>query len=243
MIRRLALMVAALLVSADAFAIIIIPIPNLAFPAALGKIRDALEKSTETKALATVGEDKIFGSKQWVWGQASGKMTQADADQLALRRCETSLANQKSQMVGGQPLYDFGSKKCELYKFASVTLSLPDATAQPEVTQAAGVGASAPPATSVVPAPAPAPSAAAASSPQSVAGAAQTPSSTPAVTPSDPAASAPAASAPAATSQQPATKASSDIVQKMKDLDTLFKQNLITKDEYEKKKKQLLDAL
>ena len=51
----------------------------------------------------------------------------------------------------------------------------------------------------------------------------------------------PAAVPPAAA---PATsRGAGDIVQKMKDLDALYKQNLITQEEYERKKKQLLDAL
>ena len=115
-----------LMTSHYAGAIIIIPIPNLAFPDVIGKTRDALEKSTDTKALATVGEDKVFGSRQWTWGQASGKMTQADADAQAMSKCEANLRSLKAQAVGGQTLYNFGDKKCELYKFQNVTLNLPD---------------------------------------------------------------------------------------------------------------------
>ena len=110
-----------------ASAIIIIPIPNLSFPDVIGKTRDALEKSTDTKALATVGEDKLFGSRQWTWGQVSGKMTQADADAQAMSKCEANLRSLKAQVVSGQPLYSFGNKGCELYKFQNVTLNLPDA--------------------------------------------------------------------------------------------------------------------
>ena len=61
MIKRMFTASMLLVASSYASAIIIIPIPNLAFPDVIGKTRDALEKSTDTKALATVGEDKLFG--------------------------------------------------------------------------------------------------------------------------------------------------------------------------------------
>ena len=244
--RSLSVLAAALLISHDCEAIIIIPIPNLAFPTALGKIRDALENSTETKALATAGEDKIFGGKQWVWGQAAGKMTQADADDLAMRRCEASLANQKSQTAGGQPLYNFGSKRCELYKFAHITVNLPDPVVPPAAVQIqAPTSVAAPtPVAGQAPAPAevPASNPIAAQAPAAVI--APIPAEPPAasVTPSAPPPSASAAT-PAPSVQQTQPKGTTDIVQKIWDLDTLYKQNLITKAEYEQKKKQLLDAL
>ena len=223
--RNFLILATALLISTESQAIIIIPIPNLGFPPALGKIRDALEKSTDTKALATAGEDKTFGSRQWVWGQSAGKMTQADADDQAMRQCAASLANLKRQTVGGQPLYNFGSNRCELYKFANVTLNLPDPVAPPAPV---AVQPSEP-----VPAPMPTEPPAA--------------SATPTVSVTQDVPAAPAAADPAAVqspaSQQNPPKASTDIIQKMKDLDTLYKQNLITKDEYERKKKQLLDAM
>jgi len=206
--RKLAVFLTVLFITHESQAIIIIPIPNLGFPPALGKIRDALEKSTDTKALATVGEDKTFGARQWVWGQATGKMTQADADADAMRKCEVQLERVKSQTAGGQPLYDFGTKHCELYKFANVTLNLPSPLAPP------------------APAPAPVTTEPAAPIVPTVAPVAADP------TPIQ-----------ARTAQENAPKVTSEIVQKMRDLDTLYKQNLITKDEFEKKKKQLLDAI
>ena len=112
-------------------AIILIPLPNLAFPDVISKTRDLLEKSNETKAMATVGEDKLFGSRAWAWGRASGKMTQAEADTQALRDCESQLRNLKGQVISGQPLYNFGNKGCELYKFQNVTVSFPDAVPTP----------------------------------------------------------------------------------------------------------------
>jgi hypothetical protein len=216
--RKLAVLLTGLFITHESQAIIIIPIPNLAFPAPLGKIRDALEKSSDTKALATVGEDKHFGSRQWVWGQAAGKMTQADADAEAMRKCEATLERIKAQTAGGQPLYNFGSNHCELYKFSNVTLNLPD----PVVTPASAPVAT-PPSEPVAP-------------------------PTAADTPVPPApAVAPATPDPAPVQAPPpndaAPKATSDPVQKMRDLDAMYKQNLITKDEYERKKKQILDAM
>jgi hypothetical protein len=126
MIKKIFLIVTLTIASHYARAIIIIPIPNLAFPDVIGKTRDALEKSTDTKALATVGEDKLFGSRQWTWGQVSGKMTQADADAQAMSKCEANLRSLKAQTVGGKTLYNFGDKKCELYKFQNATLNLPE---------------------------------------------------------------------------------------------------------------------
>ena len=102
-----------------------VPIPNLAKHPELQKIIDAYEKSNETKAVAFVSEDKAFGSKQWIWGHKSGVMTQEEANRMALRACENTLAKVKAQMAGGQPIYDFGQKRCELYKFTNETVSLP----------------------------------------------------------------------------------------------------------------------
>jgi hypothetical protein len=114
----------AILQNANAF-FFFIPIPNLAKPADLQKLIDAYEKSSETKAVAFASEDKTFGAKQWVWGHKSGVMTQEDANNMAMRACEASLANVKSKMAGGQPVHDFGQKRCELYKFTNETVMLP----------------------------------------------------------------------------------------------------------------------
>jgi hypothetical protein len=230
--KKFLVIAAAILAGPQANAIIIIPIPNLAFPGTLGNIRDALEKSTDTKALATAGEDKVFGSRYWVWGHISGKMTQSDADAQAMSRCETSLQNAKSQVVGGQPLYNFGSKKCELYKFLNVSLNLPDPAPVPvpvPVPTPAPVASSLP--AEMIPAPAPAPE--------------QEPSPAPATAPP------PASNVTVPAIKQTQTpispantnKSSDDVVQKMKSLDSLFKQGLINRDDYERKKKQFLDAM
>jgi hypothetical protein len=175
-IQKTVLTLLMMLAMINAYALIIIPIPNLGFPPIIAKTRDALEKSSETKALATVGEDKTFGSRMWAYGDASGQMSQAEADAQALRKCSVMLQNLKSQSKGGQPLYDFGNNQCELYKFNNVTQSTPE--------------------------PAPAP-----------------------------------AAPPAQPSQE------SEIVQKMKSLESLLKEKLITQEEFDAKKKQLLNGL
>ena len=105
-----------------------VPIPNLAKHPELQKIIDAYEKSSETKAVAFVAEDKTFGSKQWIWGHKSGFMTQDEANSIAMRTCSNELARMKAMLAGGQPIYDFGQKRCELYKFANATVSLPQPT-------------------------------------------------------------------------------------------------------------------
>jgi hypothetical protein len=105
-----------------------VPIPNLAKHPELQKIIDAYEKSSETKAVAFVSEDKTFGSKQWIWGHKSGFMTQDEANSIAMRTCSNELARMKAMLAGGQPIYDFGQKRCELYKFANETVSLPQST-------------------------------------------------------------------------------------------------------------------
>lgn len=231
--KKILVVIVAMLVASHANALILIPIPNLAFPPSLGAIRDALEKSTYTKALATAGEDKIFGNRHWVWGQVSGKMTQANADTQAMSTCEAALEKVKLQAVGGQPLYNFGSKKCELYKFLNVTVNLPDPTPGPVQIAAP------PPMATTVTAPEPAQMPIAAAS-----------------TPVNPLLSETSPIAPAATNaasvpaieQTPISRASTikggeDVVQKMKNLDALYKQGLISSDDYERKKKQFLDAM
>lgn len=87
-----------------------IPLPNTGKPQQLTQLIEALEKSSDTKAVATVSEDKTFGSKYWNWGYVSGEMSQADADRIALASCTINLDQMKSQSAGGKPLYDFGKK-------------------------------------------------------------------------------------------------------------------------------------
>ena len=223
MIKRAFIIVVLAITYQYAIAIIIIPLPNLAFPPVIEKTRDALEKSSETKALATVGEDKYFGSRQWTWGHVSGKMTQVDADEQALHKCEANLAKLKMQAVAGQPLYSFGNKRCELYKFKNVTVSLPDlvpATPAPLLTapvvnqEKSSYTLTEPVKLESLAAP-PAPS-------QSSSG---TLSGNLSPAPID------------------ANKSGTSIIQKMNDLDNLLKQGLINQEDYNRKKKQFLDEM
>jgi hypothetical protein len=178
-----------------------IPIPNLAKPPALQNLVNALEKSSETKALAYVSEDKTFGGKMWVWGHYAGVATQEDANSKALRACEQSLNKASSQLAGGQPIHNFGNKRCELHEFTNKTLKLPP------VQDAAAP--TSPPSNElkqeILPSPQPTASAAEPNS---------------------------------ASLQSPQSLES-----KLKQLQSLFEQKLISKEEYEQKKKTLLDAL
>lgn len=223
MIKKVFSTVLFTMASQHALAIIIIPLPNLAFPAVIGKTRDALEKSSDTKALATAGEDKYFGARQWAWGYVSGKMTQVDADEQALKKCEATLENAKTQIVGGQPLYNFGNKRCELYKFQNVTLNLPEAVSSspapllsaPVVNQEKPSYTLTDPVKLDSPATPPAPS--------------QSSSST--------------LSGNISPALVDTNKSGISIIQKMNDLDNLLKQGLINQDDYNRKKKQFLDEM
>lgn len=106
-----------------AHALLLIPLPNLSMPDGFQKIVDAYEKSNQTKAVALASEDKTFGSKQWVIGHYSGPVTQEDANQRAMAACENSLRIAKEQKAGGQSIYNFGEKKCELHKFQNQNVS------------------------------------------------------------------------------------------------------------------------
>ncbi|MCX7246801.1 MAG: hypothetical protein NTX31_03860 [Burkholderiales bacterium] len=195
-----------------------IPIPNFAKPATLDKIIDALEKSTDTKAIAYVSEDKTFGSKQWVWGQTAGKMNQSDANADALKKCEYSLSNAKRQTAGGQPLYDFGNKQCELHKFQNVTLNLPDPAPVPA------------PAPAPVPVPVPVPVPAPVPAPVPVPVPAPVPAPVPEV-------------APQTQNLTSLPSIESSATKKLKEIELLYGQKLITKEEYEKKRKEIIDGI
>jgi hypothetical protein len=115
----------------------ILPIPNTQEPPQLKQLIDTLEKSSETKAVASVSEDKLFSAKIWTWGYISGEMTQQDADRIAMISCNTSLEQYKTKLVGGKPLYDFGKKKCELHQFKNKIIKIP-ADGQIKVTSSDG---------------------------------------------------------------------------------------------------------
>lgn len=192
-----------------------IPIPNLSKPPALEKIIDALEKSNETKAIAYASEDKTFGSKQWVWGSYSGQSTQEDADRIALAKCTASLVNSKNAKAGNQPIYDFGKKVCELHAFANKTLMLPP---PPQ-----------PPAVIATPTPVAAePVAPVASSPP-------------------PAVAAPTSPATQVTQVQNSTSETlgreSTTAKRLRELNELLKDGLITEFEHSVKKKAILDSI
>lgn len=93
------------------------PIPNVAIPPGFKAVIDAYEKSTEIKAVALASEDKTFGSKQWVMGHFSGNVSQEEANGRAMSSCLQYLDQEKNKSAGGKPLYNFGNKTCELYKF------------------------------------------------------------------------------------------------------------------------------
>ena len=84
-----------------------------------------LTKPNQTKAVAYVSDDKLIGAKAYSWGHAVGVMTQVEANEKALAMCAANLLKAKQQTVGGQPLYDYGSKSCELYKFTNESVRLP----------------------------------------------------------------------------------------------------------------------
>jgi len=213
----------------------IFPLPNLAKPAQLNSLIDALEKSEETKAVAYVSEDKTFGQKMWSWGHYSGHVPQAEADRLALAACRTSLANSKSQAAGGKALYDFGAKDCELHSFTNKTVSPRASEWRPPVTAPA----------SLPPTPSPP--------------AAQTSADT---TPAPPTASQPAAASNAEVPRSPAaidprppappqvspvsggsTPPDSGVARRLRELDALRKDGLISEAEYQEKRKAILSAL
>jgi hypothetical protein len=154
------------------------PLPNISKPPALQKIIDALEKSTDTKAVAYVSEDKTFGSKQWTWGQISGVMTQEEANSKAMKTCDESFQKLKVQTVGGQPLYNFGSKSCELHKFSNETVNSPIKEPTPSIGNQI---------------------------------------------------------------QQTTDANENQVTKKLKELESLLQQNLITKEEYEVKRKEILN--
>jgi hypothetical protein len=120
----------------------VIPIPNVAKPPQLQALIDALEKSSETKAVAYTSEDKTFGSKYWVWGHFAGHVLQPEADRRALESCEASLRNARNQSAGGTSLYDFGQKRCELYQFENQSVS---SVALANASQPAQVASASPP--------------------------------------------------------------------------------------------------
>lgn len=110
------------------------PLPNLSKPAELSRTIDTLEKSDQTKALAYASETNAFGSKMYVWGKyTSTTQSQDEVNTIALNACTNSLERYKAMTEGGQPKYNFGTNKCELYQFSNKTT--PISSPQPQQTQ------------------------------------------------------------------------------------------------------------
>ena len=97
----------------------IFPIPNLKKPPALERLIETLDQSTEIKALAYTSEDKTFGTKYWVWGHYVGKLSQEQANKIAIEKCTTVLEKAKLAEVGGVKTYDYGNNQCQLNEFSN----------------------------------------------------------------------------------------------------------------------------
>ncbi|WOB06913.1 SHOCT domain-containing protein [Piscinibacter gummiphilus] len=91
---------------------VVFPIPNIAKPSALRTLIDRYSQSKQTKALAYVYERRRFGNRGFVWGAYEGAGTQAEANATALARCNTAL-----EQANGKNLYDFDGRSCELHAF------------------------------------------------------------------------------------------------------------------------------
>lgn len=105
--------------NAHAFFFFLFPLPT-GKPDGLSSQIQRLSESTQTKALAYASEDKTFGTKYFVWGFYVGDLSQKEAIRIALERCNRSLQTAKNEMLDGQPRWNFGDKKCELYSFPNV---------------------------------------------------------------------------------------------------------------------------
>jgi len=244
-------------VSAQAF-FFFFPIPNLAKPAPLQRIIDALEKSEETKAVAYTSESKSFGSKFWVWGQFYGHVTQEEANRNAMTRCVAALANAKNQQAGGNPLYDFGSKTCELHVFQNPTVS-PKAVQHPAQTATPVAPANPPPSSTEGTKPTPEQAIQPVNPPSAPSPApSQLQTNVTPTTPSQSQSEVPSAavrpavvdglptvpSAPQTTSQTTVPQTSeTPTARRLRELNDLLKSNMVTQTEYEAKRKAILSEM
>jgi hypothetical protein len=91
---------------------VIFPIPNFAKPSALRTLIDRYSQSKQTKALAYVYERRRFGTRGFVWGAYEGTGAQGEANATALARCNAAL-----EQANAKNVYDFDGRGCELHAF------------------------------------------------------------------------------------------------------------------------------
>lgn len=193
--------------------IIPIPLPTQPPPALQAEIR-TLTASTQTKAVAIAGEDRVFGTKYFVWGKYVGNLPQMDANKIALDQCYNGLIKARAEELGGVKKWNFGDQKCELYSFAN----LPDtAVIPPNYTPPVGALITKPALTPTI-------------------------SSTPPITPMPSSAElnvAPVIANPSTTSNS----ADINYEKKLQDLKSLLDKGLINKQDYESKKNEILKGM
>lgn len=102
--------------AAQAF-LLLVPLPTLGKPRELQSLIDALERSTQVRALAYVVEPRLFGDRHWVFAHAAGAPTQAQAERDALETCRIALQAARTERVGGVLRWDFGDRDCALHVF------------------------------------------------------------------------------------------------------------------------------
>jgi hypothetical protein len=211
---------------------VIFPIPNFAKPSALRTLIDRYSQSKQTKALAYVYERRRFGTRGFVWGAYEGTGTQEEANATALARCNTAL-----EQANGKSVYDFDGRGCELHAFDGKEEPAPATALLP----------------AAEPASAPASSAEAPQSSEPLANPSLATTSTPLIPMvkgqrSEAAAPSPAASATAKQSLTPpeARPSSAPPMQegattrKLRELNEMRKEGLISQKDYEEKKKAIL---
>jgi hypothetical protein len=205
---------AAILISSSLMGCIIpIPLPTQPPPTLQAEII-TLNASTQTKAVAIAGEDKVFGAKYFVWGKYVGNLPQMEANKIALDQCYNGLIKARAEELGGVKKWNFGDQKCELYSFAN----LPDTTVIPPNYS--------PPAGAVITKPA--------STPITT----STPSLAPSLSGTQPNV-APVIANPSTTSNS----ADINYEKKLQDLKSLLDKGLINKQDYELKKNEILKGL
>jgi hypothetical protein len=102
--------------AAHAF-LLLLPLSNLGKPRELQSLIDALERSTQVRALAYAAEPRVFGDRHWVFAHVAGAATQQQAERDALQACRAVLQAARTERVGGELRWDFGDRDCELHAF------------------------------------------------------------------------------------------------------------------------------